>query len=96
MLACDSLLGFFFADVVRLGRDQSDELNAAFHEQIARILGEGLAHAGREDFGDDLLDRRYSISVLARSDQTRATISVGTVNRGFSLMNERDSILRRV
>ena len=58
VFACDGLLSFLFADIVGLGRDQGDELDAAFHQQIARILGEGLAHAGREDLGNDLLDRR--------------------------------------
>lgn len=91
VLACDGLLGFLFADVVCLGRDQSDELDTTFHEQIARILGEGLAHARGEDFGDDLLDRRYSQTVLASSDQTRGTVSVAAANEGFSLRVQRDS-----
>ena len=47
MFAGDSLLGFLFADVVGLGGDQGDEFDAAFHEQIAGIFGEGLAGRGR-------------------------------------------------
>lgn len=60
VFACDGLLGFLLADIVGLGRDQGDELDTAFHQQIARVLGEGLAHAGRKDLGNDLLDRRCS------------------------------------
>lgn len=38
MFTSDGLLGFLFADIVRLGGDQGDKFNAAFHEQVACIL----------------------------------------------------------
>lgn len=59
MLACNCLLGFLLANVVGLGGDQGDKLDAAFHEQVARILGEGLTGGWGQDLGDNLLDCRY-------------------------------------
>lgn len=49
VFAGNSLLCFLFADVVRLGGNQSDELDAALHKQVAGVLGEGLAGGGGED-----------------------------------------------
>ena len=43
MFAGDGLLGFLFTDIVGFGGDQSDEFNAAFHEEIASVFGECLA-----------------------------------------------------
>lgn len=40
MLTGDSLLRFLLANVVGLGGDQGDKLDAAFHEEIARVFGE--------------------------------------------------------
>lgn len=60
MLTGDSLLRFLLADIVGLGGDQSDELNAAFHEEVARVFGEGLPGGRREDLCDDFLDRRWA------------------------------------
>lgn len=43
MFTSNSLLGLLLADFVCLGGDQSDKFNTAFHEKVARILGECLA-----------------------------------------------------
>lgn len=56
----DSLLRFLFADVVGFRGDQGDELDAAFHEEIARVFREGLPGGRREDLCDDFLDRRWA------------------------------------
>lgn len=60
VLAGNRLLGFLLANVVGLGGDERDEFDAAFHEQVARIFGKGLAGGRGEDFGDDFLDGRCS------------------------------------
>ena len=56
VVADDGLLGLLLRDLVGLGRDEGDELDAALDQQVARLLGEVNAGGGREDLGDDLLD----------------------------------------
>lgn len=58
VIAGDGLLGLLLGDLVRLGRDERDELDAALDQQVPCLLGERDAVGGREDLGDDLLDRR--------------------------------------
>ena len=55
VLAGNGLLRFFFTDVVGLGGDQSDKLNAAFHKQVAGVFRERLAGGGGKDLRDYLL-----------------------------------------
>ena len=43
MFACDGLLRFLLADIIRLGGDECDELDAAFDQEVAGIFGKGLA-----------------------------------------------------
>ena len=43
MFASNGLLGLFFGDVVGFRGDESNELNAAFDEEVARFFGKGLA-----------------------------------------------------
>lgn len=62
VVAGDGLLGLLLRDLVGLGRDERDELDAALDQQVAGLLGEGDAVGGREDLGDDLLDRRCLVS----------------------------------
>jgi hypothetical protein len=50
------LLCLFFRDIVGLGRDQGDELDAALNEEISCISGKDLTIRGRKDFRNDLLD----------------------------------------
>ena len=47
VVARDGLLGLLLRDVVGLGRDEGDELNAAFDQQVAGLLREGDAARGR-------------------------------------------------
>lgn len=61
MFTGDGLLGLLLTDIVCFGRDQSDKLDAALHQEVARILGEGLAGARWENLRDNLLDRCYRI-----------------------------------
>ena len=63
MLNRNRLLGLLLRDLVRFARDQGDELDAAFDEELARVAGErhgaiGLGREGgcEEDLGDDFLD----------------------------------------
>ena len=50
------LLCLFFGDIVGLGRDQGDELDAAFNEEVSGISGEDLTIGMGKDFCNDLLD----------------------------------------
>lgn len=81
MFACDCFLGFFFADVIGFGGNQGDELDAAFHEQVASIFGEGLAGRGRQDLSDDLLDRRCYNFRLAGHWQVGTRWWIGAATR---------------
>lgn len=60
MLASNGFLRFLLADIVGLGGNESDELDTAFHEQVARVLGKGLTGRWGQDLCDYLLDRRCS------------------------------------
>lgn len=53
------LLCFLFGDIIGLGRDQGDELDAAFNEEIPCISGEDLTIRWGKDFCNDLLDGCY-------------------------------------
>jgi hypothetical protein len=53
------LFGVFFGDLVGLGGDKGDELNAAFYQEVARIFGKCHARLAGEDVLDDLLDGRF-------------------------------------
>ena len=59
VLACDRLLSFLLGDLVRLRRDQRDKLDAAFDEQVPGVSSEAEPGRGRQDLGDDLLNRRW-------------------------------------
>lgn len=59
VLAGDGLLGLALGDLVGLGREQGDELDATFDQEVARILGEGQAAVAAEDFGYNLPDGRW-------------------------------------
>ena len=50
------LLCFLFGDIISLGRDQGDELDAAFNEEISCISGKDLTIRWGKDFCNDLLD----------------------------------------
>lgn len=56
VVAGDCLLGLLLGDLVGLGGDEGDELDAALDEQVPGVLGEGDAGRGRQDLGDYLLD----------------------------------------
>lgn len=58
MLARNGLFGLLFRDLVRLTRDESDEFDAAFYEEVARVFSEADTGVVVQDFGDDLADRR--------------------------------------
>ena len=63
VLAGNRLLRVLFGDLVGLGGDEGDELDAALDQQVAGFLGEGhglrifVGGFGGENFVDDLLDR---------------------------------------
>jgi len=59
MLASNRLLAFFLANLVCLRRDERDELDAAFNEQVAGVFAECQAFGGWQDFVDDFLDRGW-------------------------------------
>lgn len=61
VVAGDGLLGLLLGDLVGLGGDEGDELDAALYEEVAGLLGEDAATRGGEDLGDDLLDRRWGV-----------------------------------
>ena len=54
----DGLLGLPFRDLVGLGRDERDELDAAVDQQVARVLAEDEPGLVAQDLRDDLLDGR--------------------------------------
>jgi hypothetical protein len=66
VFACYGLFGVFFGDLVGLGGDEGDELNAAFYQEVARIFGKCHARLAGEDVLDDLLDGRCSGSAFTR------------------------------
>lgn len=43
VVAGDRLLGLLLRDLIRLGRDECDELDTAFYEQVPSLFGEGDA-----------------------------------------------------
>jgi hypothetical protein len=59
VLGGDGLLGLVLCDLVGLGGDQRDELDAAVDEQVARVLAKGQARFVAQDLADDLLDGGY-------------------------------------
>jgi hypothetical protein len=54
------LFGVFLGDLVGLGGDEGDELNAAFYQEVARIFGKCHARLAGKDVLDDLLDSGWS------------------------------------
>lgn len=59
MFTGNRLLGLLLTDIIRFRGDQSNELDTTLHQQVPRILGEGLTGAGWEDLRDNLLDGCY-------------------------------------
>ena len=67
MFRRDGLFRLTFRNLVRLGGDEGDELDAAVDEEVAGVAGEGDGGFRRgggggcgEDFRDYLLDGRYN------------------------------------
>ena len=58
MLRRNGLACLFLADFVRLAAQHADELDATVDKEVTGFAGEGHAGGGREDLGDDFLDRR--------------------------------------
>lgn len=59
VVACDSLFRLFFGDLVCLGRDECDELDTAFDQQIASFLSESDTLLCGQNLGDNLLNGCY-------------------------------------
>ena len=57
VIAGNCLLGLFLADLVGLGRNQSDELDTAFYEQVSSFFREGHAGGAWQNLAHDLLNR---------------------------------------
>lgn len=57
VVAGDGLLGLLLGDLVGLGGDEGDKLNAALYEEVAGLLSEDAARGGGQDLGYDLLNR---------------------------------------
>lgn len=70
VVAGDGLLGLLLRDLVGLGGDEGDELDAALDEEVAGLLGEDGARGGGEDLGDDLLDGCWGVLVGAKEEET--------------------------
>ena len=56
VVARDGLLGLLLRDLVRLGADEGDELDAAFYEDVTSLLGKRDAGPAGEDLADYFLD----------------------------------------
>ena len=63
VLAGYRLLGVLFGNLVGLGGDEGDELDAAFNEQVARVFGKRHAGLAGEDVLDNLLHRGWAARV---------------------------------
>ena len=59
VLTSNGFLGVLFGDLVRFRGDEGDEFDATFNQEIARVFCKGNARIGVQDFGNDLLDRRW-------------------------------------
>jgi len=55
MLTGYCLLRILLGNLVCFGRDQGDELDAAFYQKVARVFGKSHAGLGLQDLGNDLL-----------------------------------------
>lgn len=86
VIAGNGLFGLLFRKIVSLGRDEGNEFDAAFDEQIACVARKGDAGAGWEDFGDNFLDGRW------QSWQDELKKTDGRRGAGLPLGRDRSSL----
>lgn len=80
MFACYCLFGVLFRDFVGLGRDEGDELDAAFYEQVARVFCKRHARLAGQNVLDNLL--HGCCNAVSRL----ISLNMGTAARFFSLL----------
>jgi len=66
VLACNRLLRVLFGNLVGFGRDEGDELDAAFNQEIARVFGKSHAGLAGQDILDNLLYSRWGALAVVR------------------------------
>ena len=95
MVAGNRLLGLLLGDLVGLGGDEGDELDAALYEEVAGLFGEDAAARGGEDLGDDLLDRRWGdVSIVGEGERERRSWGGGGGGRGLRTLWETEVVVR--
>lgn len=90
VVAGDGLFGLLLGDVVGLAGDEGDELDAALDEEVTGFFGEGHAVGGREDLGDNLLDRGCFFAVWVIDDaagQSQCMSDGGGISASFPSNN---------
>lgn len=87
VVAGDGLLGLLLGNLVGLGRDKCDKLDAAFYEQVTSFFGKGDAVGGGQDLGYDLLDRCWEgVSLRGYRKDRPGARAGGELGVGWSKM----------